>query len=412
MDALPQAGAATRADLPLAGLRLLSFEQFGAGPFATMNLADLGAEVIKIEPPPTGDDPPGDIARHTGGFPLGENDSQYFQSFNRNKRSLTLDIRKPEGKAALHRLVAGCDAVLNNLRGDLPARLGLDYAALSQIKPSIVCVHLSGYGRTGPRATWPAYDYLAQAEAGFTALTGEPGGPPNRAGLPVIDMLSGLTAAVSLLAGVTGARATGRGCDLDVSLYDVAIQNLTYVASWYLNDRFAVPRRPRGGHPFIVPCEMMPTADGHVFVMCVKPNFWRKFCDLIGLPDLPRDPRFRGFDERLANRDELMSIIDPVMRTRTSAEWVELLAGKVPVGPVLTLAEALDNPFLHARGGVLNLPHPARPDLKVVASAIRLNGTTLTGRPGPGYGADSAAVLAEAGYTADEIGHLRALGAV
>jgi crotonobetainyl-CoA:carnitine CoA-transferase CaiB-like acyl-CoA transferase len=280
------------------------------------------------------------------------------------------------------------------------------------VKPSIVCVHLSGYGRTGERAAWPAYDYLAQAEAGFTALTGEPGGPPTRAGLPVIDMLSGLTAALSLLAGVQGARRTGRGCDLDVSLYDVAVQNLTYVATWYLNDRFAVPRRPRGGHPFIVPCEMMPTADGHVFVMCVKPAFWRRFCEIAGLPELPRDPRFRGFDERLANRDALMAIIDPMMRTRSSADWVALLAGKVPVGPVLTLEEALDNPFLRERGGILDLPHPARPDLKVVSSAIRLDGQRLPARHGPAYGADGEAVLAEAGYSAEEIAHLRALGAV
>lgn len=398
--------------LPLDGLRILSFEQFGAGPFATMNLADLGAEVIKVEPPPTGDEPPGDIARHTGGFALGENDSQYFQSFNRGKRSLTLDVRKPEGRAALHRLVRGCDAVMNNLRGDLPARLGLDYPALSAVKPEIVCVHISGYGRTGERAAWPAYDYLAQAEAGFCALTGEPGAAPARAGLPVIDMLSGLTAALSILAGIHGARGTGRGCDLDVSLYDVAIQNLTYVATWYLNDGFAVPRRLRGGHPFVVPCEMFPTADGYVFVMCIKPAFWRRTCEALGLPGLPDDPRFRGFVERLANRDALAAIMDPVMRGRTSAEWVAILAGKVPVAPVLSLAEALDNPYLRAGGGVLPLDHPTRPGLKVVASAIRLDGQRLAARPGPGYGADSAAVLAEAGYTPDDITHLRALGAV
>jgi crotonobetainyl-CoA:carnitine CoA-transferase CaiB-like acyl-CoA transferase len=398
--------------LPLAGLRILSFEQFGAGPFATMNLADLGAEVIKVEPPPVDDEPPGDIARHTGGFGLGENDSQYFQSFNRNKRSLTLDVRKPEGREALLRLVDRVDAVLNNLRGDLPARLGLDYAALSQRKPSIVCVHISGYGRDGERAAWPAYDYLAQAEAGFCALTGEPGSTPARAGLPVIDMLSGLTAALSLLAGVQGARATGIGRDLDVSLYDVAIQNLTYVATWYLNDGFAVPRRPRGGHPFIVPCEMFPTADGHVFIMCIKPAFWRRTCEALGLPDLPKDPRFRSFDDRLANRDALVAILDAVLRTRPSAEWVALLAGKVPVAPVLSLAEALDNPYFRDRGGVLGLDHPARPDLKVVASAIRLDGARLKGRPGPGYGADSVAVLGAAGYTEEEIAHLRALGAV
>jgi crotonobetainyl-CoA:carnitine CoA-transferase CaiB-like acyl-CoA transferase len=399
--------------LPLKGLRIISFEQFGAGPFATMNLADLGADIIKVEPPPgEGGDPPGDIARHTGGFPLGENDSQYFQSFNRNKRSITLDVRKPSARDALHRLVRDADAVLNNLRGDLPARLGIDYAALSAVKPSIVCVHLSGYGRDGERASWPAYDYLAQAEAGFCALTGEPEALPARAGLSVVDFMSGLTAAMALLAGVNGARNTGRGCDLDVSLYDVAMQTLTYVATWYLNDGFAVPRRPRGGHPFIVPCEMFPTADGYVFVMCIKPGFWRKFCTIAGVPDLPADPRFKDFDERLANRDALMAALDPVMRAKTSTEWVTALAGQVPVAPVLGLGQALDNPYFRARGGVLDLPHPARPDLKVVANAIRLDGQRLPGRAGPGYGADSEAVLAEAGYTPAEIAQLRALGAV
>jgi len=398
--------------LPLKGLRVLSFEQFGAGPFATMHLADLGAEVIKIEPPATDGEPPGDIARHTGGFALGENDSQYFQSFNRNKRSLTLDVRKPAAREALHRLVRESDAVANNLRGDLPKRLGLDYAALSQVKRSIVCVHLSGYGREGERASWPAYDYLAQAEAGFCALTGEPYSSPARAGLSLVDFMSGLTAATALLAGVSGARATGTGCDLDVSLYDVAMHSLTYVATWYLNDGHEVPRRPRGGHPFVVPCEMFPTADGHAFIMCIKPTFWRRFCELAALPELLVDPRFADFDARLQNREALITILDPVMRARHSAEWVLLLAGKVPVAPVLSLAAALQNPYFHAQGGVLDLPHPTRSDLKVMASPIRLNGARLPGRAGPGYGADTASVLSEAGYTPDEIAQLRALGAV
>jgi crotonobetainyl-CoA:carnitine CoA-transferase CaiB-like acyl-CoA transferase len=157
---------------------------------------------------------------------------------------------------------------------------------------------------------------------------------------------------------------------------------------------------------------MFPTADGHVFVMCVKPAFWRRYCDAIGRPDLPEDPRFRGFDERLANRDALAAILDPIMAERRSAEWVALLAGKVPVAPVLSLAEALDNPWLREQGGLLRLAHPARPDLATVASAIRLNGARLAGRPAPGYGADTAAVLAEAGYTEADIAQLRALGVV
>jgi len=398
--------------LPLRGLRILSFEQFGAGPFATMHLADLGAEIIKVEPPAAEGELPGDIARHTGGFPLGENDSQYFQSFNRGKRSLTLDLRRPEARAVLHRLVQDADAVANNLRGDLPSRLGLDYAALSAVKPGIVCVHLSGYGRSGERATWPAYDYLAQAEAGFCALTGEPGTEPSRAGLSLVDFMSGLTAATALLAGVMGARASGRGCDLDVSLYDVAMHSLTYVATWYLNDGHEVPRRPRGGHPFIVPCEMFPTGDGHVFIMCIKPAFWRRFCEAAGLHGLLDDPRFADFEPRLAHREALMALLDPVLRSRTTAAWMALLAGKVPIAPVLSLAQAIDNPYFRAQGGVLDLPHPARPDLKVMASPIRLNGARLPGQAGPAYGADSAALLAAQGYSEDDIAHLRALGAV
>lgn len=399
--------------LPLEGLRIVSFEQFGAGPFATMNLADLGAEVIKVEQPAgeTGE-PPGDIARHTGGFPLGENDSQYFQSFNRNKRGLTLDLRNPAARDVLHRLARDADAVLNNLRGDLPARLGIDFASLAPTNPAIVCVHLSGYGRGGDRAAWPAYDYLAQAEAGFCAMTGEPEASPARAGLSVVDFLSGLTAAMALLAGVIGARASGRGCDLDVALYDVAMQNLTYLATWYLNEGIEVPRRPRGGHPTVVPCEMLPSADGQVFVMCVKPGFWRTFCDLAGLPGLAADPRFASFEARLDNRAALMAILDPVMRGRTSAEWVALLAGRVPVAPVLGLGAALDNPYFHESGGILHLPHPARPDLRVVANAVRLDGHRLPGQAGPGHGQDSTAILAEAGYTEAEIAQLRALGAV
>lgn len=394
--------------LPLSGLRIVSVEQYGALPHGTMHLADLGAEVIRIEPPDDGSGFPGDMARHTGGFSLGPNDSQFYQTFNRNKRAITLDLSCAEGQAVLHRLVQRAEAVANNLRGDLPARLGLDYATLSAVKPEIVCLHLSGYGRDNERATWPAYDYLAQAEAGYAALTGEPDGPPTRAGLSLVDMMSGLTAALALLAAVMGARATGRGGDVDVSLYDVAMANLNYPATWCLNEGFAVPRRPRGGHPTVVPCEMFPTADGHVFVMCIKPAFFARFCEALGLPDLPRDARFATFEARLANRDALVALLDPPMRARPTAEWLAILGGKVPIAPVLDLPRALDNPFFRRRGGVVTVSHPARPDLKLVANPIRLDGATLPARAGPGYGVDTAAVLAEAGFAAEEIAALRA----
>ena len=191
---------------PLHGVRIVSVEQFGAGPYATMFLADLGAEVIKVENAAIGGDP----ARKTGPYMLGENDSEYFQVFNINKKSVALHLRHDDGKAALMRLIAGADAVMNNLRGDLPAKIGLDYKSLSATNPRIVCVHLSAYGRDNPRTAWPGYDYLMQAESGLMHLTGEPDGPPSRIGAPsMVDQTTGLTAAVALLSGIIQARATG-----------------------------------------------------------------------------------------------------------------------------------------------------------------------------------------------------------
>ena len=389
--------------LPLAGLRIVSVEQFGAAPFGTMYLADLGAEVIRIETPDDGSGMPGDLARHTGEFRLGENDSHFYQTFNRNKRAITLDLTREAGREVLHRLAARADAVANNLRGDLPARFGLDFAALKGVKPALVCAHISGYGRDGPRATWPAYDYLAQAETGMMALTGEPGGPPTRIGVSLIDMLTGLTCALGLLSAVLGARSTGEGRDVDVSLYDVAAHNLNYPATWYLNEGFEVPRRPRGGHPTVVPCEMFPTADGHVFVMAMKPAFWRRFCEAIGHAELPADPRFRGYEDRLAHRDALAAEIDPLMRAEPTAHWVQLLGGKVPVAPVLSLAAALDSPHFPTQP----TPHPERPDFALVANPIRLDGERLPARHAPRYGEHTDEVLRELGYDDAAIAQLR-----
>ena len=255
----------TPAPLPLQGVRIIAVEQYGAGPFGTQHLADLGAEVIKIENPNDG----GDVGRSVGPHFFGPADSHFYQSFNRNKKSLTLDLKKPEGQEVLHRLVSTADVVFNNLRGDLPPKLGLTYDALKGINPRIVCAHLSGYGRTGPRANWPAYDYLAQSEAGYLDITGEPGTPPSRMGLSMIDFMGGVTAAFAISAALLGAYRSGKGCDVDVSLYDVAMHQLTYPATWYLNEGHATERKPRSGHPSVVPCELIPTADGWVFVMCM-----------------------------------------------------------------------------------------------------------------------------------------------
>ena len=372
-----------------------------------MYLADMGAEVIKIEGPGAGDS-----SRASGPHFLGEDDSHFFQTFNLGKRSLALDLRRPEGQAILHRLAPAADAVMNNLRGDQPGKLGLTYEALEPHNPRIVCAHLSGYGRAGERATWPAYDYLMQAEAGFLSVTGEPDGPMTRMGLSVVDYLTGITTAFALTAALLGAHRTGRGRDVDVTLYDVAMHQLTYPATWYLNEGDAIERRPRSGHPFVVPCELLPTADGHVFVMCILPKFWQRLCEAIGLPDLPADPRFASNDDRFANRQALMAILDERFGDRPTAHWVAALAGRVPVAPVLTLPQALDNPYFAATGGIQEVDHPERPGLRVLSSPIRLDGERPAAAPSPALGADTDAILRDLGLRDAEVADLRASGVI
>ena len=375
---------------PLTGVRIVSIEQFGAAPYGSMFLADLGAEVIKVENAATGGDP----ARKTGPFFLGDNDSEYFQTWNMNKKSVALDLRSDEGKAALEKLVASAEVVMNNLRGDLPAKMGLDYAALSKVKPSIVCVHISAYGRDNPRASWPGYDYLMQAEAGLMALTGEPDGPPTRIGAPsMVDHTTGLTAMVGLLAALLNARATGKGCDVDTCLFDAALHQLGYAAIWYLNEDYIPTRQSRSAHFSLAPVQTLPTADGWVFVMCLTEKFWSALLQIIGRPELATDPRFANAKARSENRDALTAELDIEFRKQPTAHWMKVLGGVLPVAPVYDLDEALDSPFLAQNKMVAQVPHPARPGMRVLANPIKINGERLSQRVCSATGADNAAVL-------------------
>ena len=388
---------------PLKGTRILSVEQYGAGPYASMYMADMGAEVIKIESPATG----GDSSRASGPHFLGDNDSHFFQTFNLGKKSLSLDLRHPRGKKVLHRLVGDADAVLNNLRGDLPGKLGLTYADLCTFNPRIVCTHLSGYGRTGERAAWPAYDYLMQAEAGYLALTGEPNTPMTRMGLSMVDYLGGITTAFALTAALVGALRTGKGRDVDVTLYDVAMHQLTYPATWYLNEGDVVTRRPRSGHPSVVPCETYPTADGHIFIMCVLPKFWIHLCKVIGKPDLTNDPRFINPRDRYNNRAVLSDLLDAILCKRTTSEWMVMFAGSVPAAPVLTLPQALNNPYFVKTDGIQCIEHPERREFQVLSNPIRLDGNRPSATPAPEQGVDTNEILREAGFHDNEIASLR-----
>jgi crotonobetainyl-CoA:carnitine CoA-transferase CaiB-like acyl-CoA transferase len=253
------------ASRPLEDVRVLALEQFGAGPFGTLQLAELGAEVVKIEDPGQG----GDVGRYTPPFQEGE-DSLFFESFNHDKRSISLDMRRDAGRAVFADLVRHADAVFSNLRGDLPARLGLTYEHLGPINPRIVCCSLSGFGMTGPRAAEPAYDYLLQGLAGWMSICGEPDGPPTKTGLSLVDMIGGTVAALSMLAGIHRARRDGVGCDCDVSLHEVALSYLNYVGTWHLSGGYVPGRPPMSAHPSIVPFQNLPARDGWLVVACAK----------------------------------------------------------------------------------------------------------------------------------------------
>jgi crotonobetainyl-CoA:carnitine CoA-transferase CaiB-like acyl-CoA transferase len=404
-------------DLPLRGFRIISAEQYGAGPYGTMFLAHMGADVIKIEPPgKLGPDGTrrggGDTARAVGPHFLRPGESVYFQAFNLNKRSLTLDLGTDAGQEVLHRLVKKSHAVANNLRGDLPARLGLDYAALGKVNPAIVCAHLSAYGRDNARAKWPGYDYLMQAEAGYCQLTGEPGSIPQRMGLSMVDFITGTIFCIGLLGALVDAQRSGRGRDVDTDLLSAAVHQTSYPALWYMNYGDETQRTPRSAHPTATPSQLFRAADGWIFVMCQLPKFWDILLVRIGREDLAADPRFATNADRLANRAALTEILDAEFSKQPVAYWLELLGGHVPVAPVYTLADALDNPWLEVIDLRDTIAHPDRPQLRVLKSPLKFNGKRPPNRAAPLLGADTEDILTELGYEPDDIARLRADGIV
>jgi crotonobetainyl-CoA:carnitine CoA-transferase CaiB-like acyl-CoA transferase len=391
--------------LPLSGLRVIAVEQYGAGPFGSMLLGDLGAEVIKIENPAEG----GDVSRSVGPHFFPDGDSHFFQAFNRNKKSVTLNLKHSRAKDVLHALARTADATFDNLRGDQPEKLGLTYAQLQKVNSRIVCAHLSAYGREGERKAWPGYDYLMQAETGYLSVTGEPDGPPSRMGLSVVDLMTGLNAAFALVSGVLSARATGKGRDIDVNLFDTALQNLCYLAVWYLNAGVNQGREPRSAHPSLVPSQLYRTKDGFIFIMCNKEKFWPELCRVIGRPEWSARADYKDFKARLANRAKLTEELDAALSAKTTAEWIEVFAGRVPAAPVHDVQQALENPFVTEEGRVRTVDHPSGP-IRLLAPPIRCPGEELPCEPAPAMGADTDAVLSEAGFTPAEIADLRKAG--
>jgi crotonobetainyl-CoA:carnitine CoA-transferase CaiB-like acyl-CoA transferase len=374
-----------------------------------MHLSDLGAEVIKVEDPASR----GDEARSVPPFSdPAAHDGLYFQSLNRGARSLTLDLRAPEGRDLLHRLVARVDAVYNNMRGDLPGKLGLDYAALAGTNPRVVCCSLTGFGRTGPLRADPAYDYLLQARAGFMSLSGEPDAPPTKSGVSVVDFSGGILSALALMIGLYRARETGVGCDVDVSLLDTALSYLNYLAVWTLNRDWRPERQPDGAHQSLVPSQSFQTADGWLVIMVMKEKFWRRLAEGLELPELADDPRFRTFADRLANRRELVPLLRAAFRRRTTAAWLERLRGHVPVAPVHSVEEALHDEQTLAREMVVEIAHPVFGAVRETGCPIKIAGVRPRYAPASALGADTAALLGEIGVGGEQLAALRARGVV
>ena len=362
---------------PLEGLTILSIEQFAAGPYGSMFLADMGADVIKIENKDIGGDP----SRFMGPYFLGAGDSLVFQGWNTNKKSVCLDLKTEEGRAAFEQLVARADAVVNNLRGDQPEKLRLDYQHLRAIKPSIVCLHISAYGRDNSRAAWPGYDFLMQAESGLMDLTGDPSGEPARFGASVIDYMTGITGMLGLLGAIRRAKITQAGCDVDVSLFDVALHQLGYAGTWYINEGHASGRLPRGAHLSVTPVQTFPTADGWIYVMCMTDKFWLALLGVIGQPELTADERFKTQKLRAAHRAELTEALDAAFRRQPTAHWLKTLTGVLPISPVLTVKQAFENPFVQEIDMVRAVPHPQDADMKLLGNPLKFDGARLSQQP-------------------------------
>ncbi len=391
---------------PLAGVRIVAVEQYGAGPFGTMYLADLGAEIIKVEDPGSG----GDVSRY---IPPGQagTDSLFFEAFNRSKRSVALDLKNAAGRTVFERLVASADAVFSNLRGDQPERLRIRYEDLADVNPRIVCVALTGYGSAPDQAKLPGYDALIQAQSGWASLTGDPDGPPAKSGLSLADYVCGLTAMVGLLAGLHDARRSGVGRDVDTNLYDSALAMLSYPATWFLSSGFETRRLPLSAHPSVVPFQFFATADGHIAIACPKEKFFAALVRVMGLPDLATDGRFASFSARGQHRDEVIDRLSTRFAELTTGEWLTLLQGVVPVAPVRSLAQALDVEELQERGMLAEYQDDTFGRVRSVGLPLHVSGYRPEYRPGPDIGGDLAAILGDLGYDADAVEALRTAGA-
>ena len=394
--------------LPLEDIRVLDLSRVLAGPYCTMLLADLGAQVVKVERPGTGDD------TRQWGPPFAAGESAYYLCCNRNKRSLTLNLKSPAGRELAARLAERCDVLVENF---LPGTLdgwGLSYAALSQRNPRIVYCSITGFGQTGPRRDEPGYDIMIQALAGVMSITGEPDGPPMKVGVAISDITAGMFACHAILAALYARQRTGRGERIDTALFDATIAWLANVGENYLVGG-AVPERLGTAHPNIVPYQAFQAADRSLIIAVGNDGQFVKFCDVLARPDLAADARYTTNALRVLNRDELLPVIAQIIARRPAVEWIRKLeAAEIPCGPVNTIDQVFADPQTAAREMLIEVPHPTIGPLKLAGSPLKLAGSgSPPRRPPPRLGEHTDEVLGELLQLAPaEIEDLRRAGVV
>ena len=377
-----------------------------AGPFCTMLLGDLGADGVKIEEPERGDET-------RSWTPFWNGESTQFVSFNRNKRSLSLNLREEEGLDIVRSLAADADVMIESFRAGALERMGLGYEDIRRINSGIVYCSISGYGRTGPMAEKPGYDLIIQAYSGLMDLTGEPDGLPLRVGFSLVDLFTGMMAYGSVVTALYHRRQTGQGQRIEAALLDGQVAALSYHATAYMATG-VVPQRMGSGHPSLVPYQSFPASDGYFILGVANQGLWERFCAAIERPDLLEDTRFKTNDDRVVHRAECVGLLSEIFRTRTVAEWVEVIerAG-VPCGPINRVDDVVNNPQVQARNMIAELSHPNVPDLRIPNSPLKLAETPAAiKRPPPLLGQHNEEILAELGYGAEAIAELRRKGVI
>lgn len=392
---------------PLQGVRILELGQIIAGTYGAQVLSDLGAEVIKIEAPE------GDLGRIASVAPY-KGVSTLFLTFNRNKKSVVINLKTESGRELFHDLVKVSDVVIDNFRAGVLERLKVDYATLSAINPRIIHCSVTGFGADGAYKDYPALDLVIQAISGHLSITGEPGRPPARVGIPLGDLCGGIFSCKAILAALYQRERTGQGCRIETSMFDGMLNLLSYMGTHYLNTG-EVPTPQGSAHEFTVPWQAFQAGDGYVVIATRQENFWRKLCAVLGEPALAEDPRFATNPKRLENRAVLIPIIENIVRTRTVAEWLEKLrAAEVPAAPVNDLKGAFAEPPVAEREMIVEYDHPEVGTVRLPGNPIKMSGMTGTiSRPAPRLGEHTDAVLTEAlSLSAERIAELRRQGAI